>query len=235
MGTLIFDIETIGEDFETFDETTKKALTRWIREDSLSEEEYRTAIDDVKNSLGFSPLTGSIVAIGMLDVERGKSAVYFQAPGVAEESFEEGSITYKPMDEASMLREFWRVAEQYETFVTFNGRGFDVPFLSIRSAVHRVRGTRDLLSNRYLSLQRGVKHVDLLDQLTFYGATRRRPSLHLCCRAFHIETPKSHGIDGDHVAQFFQEKRFRDIARYNARDIVATAELYRLWSDYIRF
>ncbi len=235
MATLVFDIETIGEDFDTLDDTTKKVLTRWIREDSFGEEEYKAALEDVKNSLGFSPLTGEIVAIGMLDVERDKSAVYFQAPGEETEPFEEDGVIYKPMEEGEMLGEFWRVAEKYDTFVTFNGRGFDVPFLMMRSAVHQIRPTRDLLSNRYLPLQRSVKHVDLMDQMTFYGATRRRPSLHLACRAFNIPTPKGDGIDGDSVTRFFREKRFKDIARYNVRDIVATAALYAYWEQYLRF
>ncbi len=235
MSTLVFDIETVGEEFDALDETTKKVLTRWIREDSYDEEGYKAAIEDVKNSLGFSPLTGEIVAIGMLDVERAKSAVYFQAPGGSEDSFEEGGVRYKPMEEGEMLAEFWRVAEKYDTFVTFNGRGFDVPFLMMRSAIHQIRPTRDLLSNRYLPLQRGVKHVDLMDQLTFYGATRRRPNLHLCCRAFGIPTPKGDGIDGDSVSRFFREKKYTDIARYNVRDIEATAALYDYWNQYLKF
>lgn len=235
MSTLVFDIETIGEEFDALDDTTKKVLTRWIREDSLDEREYQAAIEDVKNGLGFSPLTGEVVAIGMLDVERGKSAVYFQSPGDTKGSFEENNVAYKPMEEEGMLGEFWRVAEKYETFVTFNGRGFDVPFLMMRSAVHQIRPSRDLLSNRYLPLQRGVRHVDLMDQMTFYGATRRRPNLHLSCRAFGIPTPKGDGIDGDSVSRFFREGRYEDIARYNVRDIEATAALYDSWNRYLRF
>lgn len=235
MSTLVFDIETRGEDFDALDETTKKVLTRWIREDSYDEEGYKAALEDVKNSLGFSPLTGEVVAIGMLDVEREKSAVYFQAPGASPEPFEENGVKYKPMEEGEMISEFWRVAERYDTFVTFNGRGFDVPFLMMRGATHQIRPSCDLLSNRYLPLQRGVKHVDLMDQMTFYGATRRRPSLHLACRAFGIPTPKGDGIDGDSVSRFFREGKFADIARYNVRDIEATAALYQYWDQYLRF
>ena len=235
MATLVFDIETVGEDFDALDETSKKVLTRWIREDALDESEYKSALEDVKNGLGFSPLTGEIVAIGLLDAERGKRAVYFQAPGEALEPFEEDGVSYKPMDERAMLAEFWRVAESYDTFVTFNGRGFDAPFLMMRSAIHSLRPSRDLLSNRYLPLQRGVRHIDLMDQMTFYGATRRRPNLHLSCRAFGIPTPKGDGIDGDRVSEFFREKRFVDIARYNVRDIEATAALYEYWRNYLRF
>jgi hypothetical protein len=78
---LIFDIETIGEDFETLDHATQDNLTRWIRRDSEDEDEYKRALEDLKQGLGFSPLTGEIVAIGMLDGDRNEGAVYYQAPG----------------------------------------------------------------------------------------------------------------------------------------------------------
>jgi DNA polymerase elongation subunit (family B) len=236
MRTLVFDIETIGEDFDALDEVTKKMLTRWIKEDVMSEEEYRAALEDVKQGLGFSPLTGEIAAIGMLDYEQDRAAVYFQAPGESFGDFEEEGVTYRQMAEADMLEAFWKVAERYDGFVSFNGRGFDVPFLNIRSAVHKIRPSKDLLSNRYLGMQKfGARHFDLQDLFTFYGAVRRRPSLHVACRAFGIRSPKQDGIDGDGVTELFKERRFLDIARYNVRDIVATKELYAYWEKYLKF
>ena len=74
MSTLIFDIETVGEDFSALDETTKESLTRWIKRESGDEAEYGAALKDLEDGLGFSPLTGQIVAIGVLDAERKKSA-----------------------------------------------------------------------------------------------------------------------------------------------------------------
>ena len=53
-------------------------------------------------------------------------------------------------------------------------------------------------------------------------------------RAFGIESPKANGIDGDDVSQLFKEKRFLDIAKYNANDIIATKKLYEYWKDYLR-
>ena len=61
----------------------------------------------------------------------------------------------------------------------------------------------------------------------------RRPSLHLFCRAYGIESPKAGGVAGDDVAELFAEKRFRDIALYNSRDVTATTELYRKWLEYL--
>lgn len=234
--TLVIDIETIGEDFDSLDDTTKNVLTRWVERGSKSEAEYENALKDIKEGLGFSPLTGQIVAIGMRDVEREKSVVYYQAPGTDLGESEEDGVVYKRKTEAEMLADFWEGVAHYGIVVTFNGRSFDLPFLMVRSAVNRIRPSKDFMSNRYLSSQKpNARHVDLLEQLSFYGSVRRKGGLHLWCRAFGIESPKGGGVDGDDVSALFREGRFLDIARYNARDIVATCDLYRYWSDYLRF
>ncbi len=232
MRTLVFDIETIGEEWDTLDETTQHVLTRWIDRTIKSEEERAAELTDLKEGLGFSPLTGSIVAIGLHDLEQGKNVVYYQAPGALGEIVD-GSTTLKVRSERDMLADFWAGAKAYDTFVTFNGRGFDVPFLLLRSAILGVAPTRDLMDGRYLYQQKGAKHVDLADQLSFYGAVFRKASLHLYCRAFGIESPKAAGVTGDDVSALFREGKYEDIARYNVRDIIATAELYERWRAYL--
>lgn len=237
MATLVFDIETVGEDFDALDETSQEALTRWIKRESESGENYSTALTDLKNGMGFSPLTGEIVAIGIRDVERQKGAVYFQASkGGSEQNFEESDCKFEVMIEKDMLQKFWEVVEKYDTFVTFNGRAFDVPFLMVRSALHGIRPSKNLLANRYLNYHpSNARHIDLLDQLTFYGAMRKKGSLHLWCRAFGIESPKAQGIDGDDVKALFDQGRSIDIARYNARDLLATATLYDRYVEFLQF
>lgn len=232
MRTLVFDIETIGEEWDTLDETTQHVLTRWIDRTIKSEEERAAELTDLKEGLGFSPLTGSIVAIGLHDLEQGKNVVYYQAPGASGEIVD-GTTTLKVRSERDMLADFWAGAKAYDTFVTFNGRGFDVPFLLLRSAILGVAPTRDLMDGRYLYQQKGAKHVDLADQLSFYGAVFRKASLHLYCRAFGIESPKAAGVTGDDVSALFREGKYEDIARYNVRDIIATAELYERWRAYL--
>ncbi len=237
MPTLVFDIETVGEDFDTLDETSQDVLTRWIKKESGSGEDYTAALADLKNGMGFSPLTGQIVAIGIRDVERSKGAVYFQtSPKGKETSFEEDDCKFEVMTEKEMLQKFWEVIEKYDTFVTFNGRAFDVPFLMVRSAIHSIRPTKNLLANRYLNYHpSNARHIDLIDQLTFYGAMRKRGSLHLWCRSFGIESPKAQGVDGDDVRMLYAHGKSADIARYNARDLIATAELYKCYVDYFQF
>lgn len=236
MPKLIFDIETIGENFDSLDETTQDILTRWLKKEAADEEDYRLALENLKNDLGFSPLTGEIVVIGVLDAEKNKGVVYFQAPGEKIKEFEENNIKFKQTTEKEMLENFWQGAKQYDEFISFNGRQFDVPFLMIRSAVHKIKPSKDLMSNRYLNNQKfGATHVDLIDQLSFYGAVKRKGSLHLWSRVFGIKSPKADGITGDDVSRLFREKKFLDIARYNVNDLKATKELYEAWQNYLRF
>lgn len=233
MSTLVFDIETVGENFDAIDETTQEIMTWWLKKQSLSESDYQAQLAELKDGLGFSPLTGSIVAIGVLDLERDKGCVYFQAPGETVADFEENGIKFRALSEKDMLQQFWDGAKQYQTFVTFNGRAFDVPFLMVRSAVQGVKPSKDLMSNRYLSSQKyDAKHVDLFDQLSFYSAVRKPGNLHMWCRAFGIDSPKADGVSGDDVKELFDDKRFVDIAKYNVRDIKATAALYKKWKEY---
>jgi DNA polymerase elongation subunit (family B) len=233
---LVFDIETVGEDFELLDDATKENLTRWIKKESDSEEEYKVALEDLKQGLGFSPLTGEVVAIGMLDYHKNEGAVYYQAPGQKNAEVTEEGITFKQMTEEDMLRKFWDAAKHYQVFITFNGRGFDVPFLMVRSAVHGIRPSKDLMRGRYLYQHNpDALHIDLMEQLTFYGASRKKGSLHLWTRAFGIESPKAGGVTWDDVGPLFKKKKFLDIAKYNVGDIRATRALYEKWETYLQF
>jgi hypothetical protein len=234
---LVFDIETVGEEFDRLDETTKNSLTRWIkREAGNDKEKYNAYLIDLKEGLGFSPLTGKIVAIGVYDTRKNKGVVYFQAPDVIEEEYKEAGFLFKPMEEKEMLENFWQGVKNYKEFVSFNGRQFDVPFLTIRSAINKIKPSLNLMSNRYLKFQNyGVKHIDLQDQLAFYGAVRRKGNLHLYCNAFGIRSPKAEGVSGDDVGRLFKNKEYRQIAEYNSWDLIATAELYERWEKYIKF
>jgi uncharacterized protein YprB with RNaseH-like and TPR domain len=235
--SLIFDIETVGEEFSNLDETTKQSLTRWIRREAGEDQgKYNFMQKDLEEGLGFSPLTGEIVAIGVFDTEKNKGVVYYQSPDQKEEEYREENFIFKAMTEEQMLKNFWQGVMNYREFVSFNGRSFDVPFLQLRSAIHDIKPSKDLLSNRYLSNQHyAAKHIDLLDQLTFYGAARRRGSLHLYCRAFGINSPKALGITGDDVGRLFHEKKYKDIAEYNSWDLIAIWELYKRWQTNLNF
>ena len=159
-----------------------------------------------------------------------KGFVFFQTTGEPLLPFEEDQIRYETGTEEEIIKKFWKAIKQYKQFVTFNGRGFDCPFLIIRSAVHKIKPSKDLMPNRY-----NDTHIDLFDQLSFFGASRRRFSLDMWCRTFGIKSPKAEGISGEDVKDLFKSGRFIDIARYCARDIKATGTLLSVWENYIRF
>jgi len=229
MPRLIFDIETIGVEFDSLDEKSKEFVIKFAE---TPEEEQ-----EAKDGLSFSPLTGEIVSIGILNPNTDKGAVYFHDPSGKLEKESKNNIQYTPLtSEKEVLKEFWDTAVLYDQFITFNGRGFDCPFIIVRSAVNKIKPTKNLMPNRYESGDYGkmITHVDLLDRLTFFGSVRRKGNLHMWCRAFGIKSPKASGTTGDDVAQLFKEKKYMDIAQYCAGDLWATKELFNYWDKYIK-
>lgn len=220
MSRIVFDIETVGVDFTTLDEQAQEYLLKAAR---TSEER-----DAVPETLSFSPLTGQVVSIALLNPDTQKGAVYYQSPGAVSSEFEENGIIYASGTEAEILEKFWRTIGFYQQFITFNGRSFDCPFLMVRSAINKVKPTKNLVPYRY-----GDDHIDLYDRLGFFGAVRRTMSLHMWCQAFGIRSSKTGGISGYEVPRFFREGKYLDIARYCFDDIRATAELFEYWNNYI--
>lgn len=222
MPKIIFDIETAGQDFESLDEKSKEYFLKYA--DTTEKEQ------EVKASLSFYPVTAQIVAIGLLEVETDKAFVFFQDNGKREKTME-GHVTYWGGDEKEILINFWKLIAKADTFITFNGRCFDCPFIMVRSAMHRIRAAKNLMPYRYGQ----GPHVDLFDQLSFLGAVQRRFSLDMWCKAFGIKSPKDDGMTGLQVKDLFDSGHYLDIARYCARDLKATKELYLYWEKYIKF
>ena len=222
MSHLILDIETAGLRWDSLDE----ALQEYMLRGAESPEER----EDVKDTLAFYPQTAEIVAIGLLDAEKDKGAVYYQTPGVDPTlPFEEEGIRFETGTEAEILVKFWDKVKSYKSVVTFNGRGFDAPFLLTRTAVHQIKPTKELMPNRYSD-----EHIDLMDRLNFFGAVRRRFSLDMWCRTMGIKSPKS-GMSGYEVTGAFHSGRSLDIARYCAGDLRATRDLFDRWRSFMRF
>ncbi len=223
MPKIIFDVETVGKDFELLDNASKEYFLKYA--------ETEAKIEEAKNSLSFYPLTAQIVALGMLDSESDKAHVFFQNGDTKKEDFKEGNTQFISGDEKEILNNFWKVLKDYTTVVTFNGRAFDGPFVMLRSAILKIKPSKNLMPPRYGHLV----HVDLQDQLSFYGAMYRKFSLHMWCKAFNIKSPKESGVTGLDVKNLFRDGKYLDIARYCAGDLVATKELYGYWEKYLKY
>jgi hypothetical protein len=232
MATLIFDIETSALPLENFDEAQWEYLFR--EAEKIADEPTRaTKRAEIKQFMSLWPFTAQVVCVAMLNAESQRGQVLFTAEDF-EEGDEAGPVEFMPCaDEVELLTAFWDVAKHYDSVVTFNGRGFDVPFIYLRSAILNVSiSKKNWLGYRYAT----EPHCDLAEQLTFYSVSgrdgaARRFNLDFYCKAFGIESPKSHGVTGMDVSTLLAEKKFREIAEYCLRDVRATVELYKIWKE----
>jgi hypothetical protein len=234
VARLVFDIETSALPLEHFDESQQEYLFR-DAERLPDEADRARRRAEISQQFNLWPFTAQVVCIAMVNADSDKGQVLFQADDF-EEELEAGTdgIEFAPqMDEAELLTAFWDVARRYDQIVTFNGRGFDVPFLYLRSAILNVEITRkDWLGYRYQT----EPHCDLAEQFTFYNVSgregaARRFNLDFYCKAFGIPSPKAQGVTGADVNSLLEEGRYREIAEYCLRDVQATVELYRVWRD----
>ena len=233
MAKLVFDIETSALPLELFDDAQQEYLFR--EAEKLADEAGReTRRAGIRQQFTLWPFTAQVVCIAMLNAETLRGQVLFTAEDSEGDAAEGGPVEFVPcVDETGLLTAFWDVAKHYDEIVTFNGRGFDVPFLYLRSALTNVPiSKKNWLGYRFAT----EPHCDLAEQLTFYSVSgrdgaARRFNLDFYCKAFGIDSPKSHGVTGLDVNTLLAEGKYREIAEYCLRDVRATVELYRVWKD----
>jgi len=232
MAKFVFDIETSALPLETFDEVQQEYLFRDANK--IPDESQRaTRQAEILQLFNLWPLTARVVCIAMLNVDTSRGQVLFIAEDYETDQADNKNVKFIPcVDEAELLTSFWEVAKHYEGVVTFNGRGFDVPFIYLRSALLNTPISRkDWLGYRFQT----EPHCDLAEQLTFYNGGRdgasRRFNLDFYCKVFGIESPKSHGVTGMDVNRLLAEGRYHEIAEYCLRDVQATMLLYHVWRE----
>lgn len=233
MATLVFDIETTAQPVENFDAAQQEYLFRDA--EKLADPTAKAAKrEELTKFMSLWPFTSQVVCIAMLNAETGRGQSIFIAEDYEETDDASAPVKFVPVaDETELLAAFWDVAKHYDHVVTFNGRGFDVPFIYLRSAVLNVPiSKKNWLGYRFAT----EPHCDLAEQLTFYsvggqGGAARRFNLDFYCKAFGIESPKSAGVTGMDVKDLMEAGKFREIAEYCLRDVRATVELYQIWKE----
>jgi 3'-5' exonuclease len=233
MARLVFDIETSALPLDQLDVAQQEYLFREAERlpDEISSQHRRA---ELQRQFSLWPFTAQVVCVAMINAETCRGQVLFVANENPEAEPPDQAVRFVACpDEAGLLGRFWEVAQHYEHIITFNGRGFDVPFVYLRSAILNVPISRkDWLGYRFQT----EPHCDLAEQLTFYGVSgrdgaARRFNLDFYCKAFGISSPKAHGVTGLDVNRLLHAGRFRDIAEYCLRDVQATLELYRIWKE----
>jgi hypothetical protein len=224
---LVFDIETVGCEFENLSESQQEFLLRYAEQETESSKK-ETMIENVKRCLSLYPFTAKIVCLALMNTETNKTLVLFENQSDESWESEEDDVKYQSSSEAEILTKFWKYSAKAEKLISFNGRGFDLPFVMMRSAMLRIKPGKNFIKNRYDS----STHIDLLEQFTFYGLTKKF-NLDFYCHAFGIDSPKEQGITGMDVKELYKAGRIKDIAIYCGRDVSATYQLYKIWDEYL--
>lgn len=218
MTKLVFDIETIGKDWQELDERTQEYFIEKFANKELAEEKFP-----------LMPSIGQVTAIGLYNPVTKNGGVLL----VAELSDDTKEHLKSIFDfdvqffhsEKDLLQKFWDIATNYREFITFAGNLFDVPFLMFRSAVHQIRPSINLYKKEY--------HIDLLDKFRFLHP-HQNPSLHLLSQAFGLDSPKKY-VDGKTAPNFYREGKLKEFIEYAYGDVLTTAKIYEIWSEYLKF
>src|SRR5258708_22101879 len=135
MATLVFDIETSALPLDNFDDVQTEYLFRECGK--ISDEVQREAKRaEITQFCSLWPFTAQVVCIAMLNAESQRGQVLFTAEDYEPSVGESGPVEFVPcVKEAELLTDFWEIAKKYDSIVTFNGRGFDAPFIYLRSAI----------------------------------------------------------------------------------------------------
>jgi hypothetical protein len=210
----VFDIETIPDA-----ELIRK--TFHINGDDI--EVSAVAMDEQEQSSGssFLPLPyHKIVAI---------SAVIADDFGVFKKvSSIEGT------DEKAMIQNFLGFLDKHNPkLISFNGRSFDMPLLMIRAMKYNLTCSayfevenRDLGKSKWDNYRYRYTdrfHVDLMDHISEFGATRGLKLDVLCSM---IGAPGKYDVHGDQVFELYYENEIEKIKEYCESDVLNTYWLF---------
>ena len=184
---------------------------------------------DAALRLRFAPLTGRLIAVALMNPRTQRGKVWYEHPGGGPGATGDGMFDLVPGTEDTLIDGVWRAVAPFGRIITFNGRFFLCPFIMLRSALLGIPPARNLLPYRFSP----GEHCDLLDQLTFYGATRRF-SLEAYCRGFGIPPPGGEAGRPD-VSSLVETGKYREVADLAADTCRAVADLYGVWRRLFAF
>ena len=136
--------------------------------------------------------------------------------------------SYSSYNEKELLEDFNRDLELvYQSnpktrFVSFNGVGFDTPYLEKRSIINGVKPA-NLLQESHLEPWK-VTQLDLAK--IWKGNAFYPDSLIAVATALGLPSPKD-ALDGSQVSNAFYEKRLPEIVTYCLKDVETTIRVYR--------
>jgi len=165
------------------------------------------------SKLGLDPTTARICCFGWFDSNTKKSHHYI----LEEET---------PEAEKKLIQMAWDILSTCDHFVTFNGIGFDVPVLLMRSLINRVKPAVQISTAKY----RITNHTDCRAVLGNWN-NYAKGTLDFYSRLLLGKTPKG-DFDGSQVQDMWDMGLFDEIGKYCEDDCEATFEVFELIQQY---
>lgn len=143
--------------------------------------------------------------------------------GIKKES-EEPEI-FHGNDEKQILADFWKFIseEKIDKIVTWNGYGFDIPFINIRSVINGIKKTKSINLNKWKMLE--SNHIDCMQFFSSIGEFQF-VALEIACRLMDIPISQDR-IRGEDIERLLKKSDWETIIKKNKEDLVMLEELYK--------
>jgi DNA polymerase elongation subunit (family B) len=127
-------------------------------------------------------------------------------------------------NEKKILEDFWKEMAHRDPvkFITFNGYGFDIPFIYVRSRITKVRPTVKISTYKYGMEENN--HFDCMLALSHYGIFPW-VSLEVLCKAHGIPVPRDRET-GEMIADLYEKRDWNTILEHNRVCLELTEKLY---------
>lgn len=136
------------------------------------------------------------------------------------------SLATADFSEEKLAREFWARTDHFAgCLVSFNGRRFDLPVLELQALRYGISAPVHFSeSGSARSRYSDLRHLDLMDFITNYGAFQVRGGLNLLLKL--IGMPGKTELDGSQVQELYEAGRLEEIHRYCRNDVIQTYFLF---------
>jgi len=127
-------------------------------------------------------------------------------------------------NEKKILQDFWNeIADRNPLkLITFNGYGFDIPFIYVRSRINKVRPTVEICTNKYRMEK--SNHFDCMLALSHLGSFPW-VSLAILCNAHGIPVPNDRE-SGEKLTDLYDKRDWKAILKHNKGCLELTEKLY---------
>lgn len=202
---IVLDIETTGPTREEW--STLRGIDLGPQdEDSLFQDPEAALRERDYQKSAFDGTYSRIVCIGMIALEDDLTPVE--------------AVAWYGSNEKELLKQFWRriSADRPKVIITFNGLGFDLPFIKKRSVIHQVKPGMEISLAKF-------RMEPVYDIMAIWANWDNRAwiKLDVLARALGVESKSGSGAQ---VGEMWTAGKEDEVAEYCLQDVYVTYACY---------